>query len=81
MYPYKVVYLESSTLKKTSENLKKGNLDGLTTSIELEALLIEQKNNGFELQNLTPVSGSIIGSTSTINTTIGFMVTFIKMEK
>ena len=81
MYPYKVVYLESSILKKTSENLKKGNLDGLSTSKELEALLIEEKNNGFDLHKLTPVNGSVTASPYTINTTIGFMVTFKKIER
>jgi len=64
MYPYKVIYLESPILKKTSEHLRKGNMDGLTSSKELEALLIEQKKEGFELRNITPLAGTVIASPS-----------------
>ncbi len=81
MYPYEVVYLESSILEKNSKHLRKGNLDGLSTSKELEALLIEKKKDGFELHNLTPLNGVVVASPYSINTTIGFLVTFKRIEK
>ncbi len=80
MYPYKVKYLESSFLKKNSEWKNVGKLDGISTSKELEALIIEETDNGFELHSITPLTGNIISSPYTLNTTTGFMVTFKKVE-
>ena len=80
MYPYKVKYIESSFLKKNSEWKNVGKLDGISTSKELEALIIEETNNGFELLSITPLTGNIISSPYTLNTITGFMVTFKKSD-
>lgn len=75
MHPYKVIYLDSTFVKKRA--FQRGYLDGLTTSKELEALLIEQDQNGYELVSIVP----IVGNTTPIkyvmtDETVGFMVTF-----
>jgi len=81
MHPYKVVYLESAITNKSIDWNRKGNIDGLSTSIELEALLIEQNKHGFELFSITPLIGTAVKSPYSANTTIGFMVTFKKKRK
>jgi hypothetical protein len=75
MHPYKVIYLDSTFVNKRKD--QPGYLDGLTTSKELEALLIEQDQNGYELFSIVP----IVGNTTPIkyvmtDETVGFMVTF-----
>ena len=82
MYPYKVIYLEGTFLKKRGTQIPKGQLDGLDTSKELEALIIEQSNNGFELVSVAPIIGEVFVSyPSTTSTTTGFMVTFKKKDR
>ena len=81
MHPYKVVYLESTIINKSIDWNRKGNTDGLSTSMELEALLIEEDKNGFELFSITPIMGNAIKSPYTSYTTIGLMVTFKEKEK
>lgn len=76
MYPYKVFYLESTLLKKSSGKLYKGHMDGLSTSKDLEALIIEQSENGYDLVESRPIEGSISVSGVGIRTVVAFMVTF-----
>jgi len=78
MYPYKVFYLDSTLLKKTSGKLYKGHMDGLATSKNLEALIIEQSENGYELVSSDPIDGTIHAAGMGIRTVVGFMVTFKK---
>ncbi|MDH3650852.1 MAG: hypothetical protein OEQ53_14295 [Saprospiraceae bacterium] len=80
MYPYKVVFVENTFLKKTVGQIRKGNVDGMTTSKELEALLVEKHEEGFELKDISPVNGLVVSSPYSINTTLGFMVTFKKVR-
>lgn len=76
MHPYKVIYLDSTFLKKTSGEIRKGNLDGLTTANSLEALIVEQDKEGYDLFCINPVPGMVVVSPYTITTATGFMVTF-----
>ncbi len=79
MHPYKVIFLESTFMKK--KKIRKGFLDGLTTSRELEALLVDQQKQGFEFVSMVPVTGTTSITLGTVyNETLGFMVTFKKME-
>ena len=75
MYPYKVVYLESQILDKNLDWNRKGNADGVHTAKDLEALLVEQAEQGYVLDTITPVTGTAVQSPYSITTTIGYMVT------
>lgn len=76
MKPYKVIYLPASQLKKSKDWYKEGSLDGVTTSNELEALLLEQDKDGYELVSIIPSTGNIAKSASFVNTLMGLIVTF-----
>ena len=76
MKPYQVIYLPATQLKKSKDWVKEGSLDGVTTSTELEALLIEQDKNGYELLSIVPSTGNIAKSASFVNTLTGLIVTF-----
>ena len=76
MHPYKIIYLPSTISKKKTDSLQKGNIDGMVISHEMEALLIEQDKEGYDLISITPIVGTVIASPYSISTTTGFMVTF-----
>ena len=76
MYPYRVLYVESTYMRRGSDWKKSGKLDGFSTSKEIEALILEQNEEGYELVSITPLAGTIIASPYSINTTTGFIVTF-----
>jgi hypothetical protein len=76
MHPYKVVYLAAIQLTKAKDWIKEGSMDGVSTATDLEALLVEQEKAGYELVTMVPLTGNIAKSTSFVNTTTGFMVTF-----
>lgn len=82
MYPFKVIYLESSFIKKSGNWAVQiqGHIDGITTSRELKALLIEEEAAGFDLVSITPINSNIAGPMQTYPMTVtsGFMVTFKK---
>ncbi len=77
-HKYIVKYLDSQILSRDDEWKRKGNMDGLNTSNDLEALILEQSGKGYDLVSITPVNGIAVKSPYSINTTIGFMVTFKK---
>ncbi|MEM1321821.1 MAG: hypothetical protein AAGG75_16295 [Bacteroidota bacterium] len=58
MHPYKVNFLETSFLKPKGFNRVHGKIDGLTTSKELEAMIIEEDKLGYELHSITPMTGN-----------------------
>lgn len=77
MHPYKVVYLDSTFFPK--RKFRHGYLDGLTTSKELEALLIEQEKEGYDLVSIVPIVGNLsITKHVYTDETTGFMVTLRK---
>ncbi len=80
MFPYKVIFIESSyDPKKTKSNVL-GYIDGYLTSNEIEALLVEQHNIGYTLVQIVPINGNVTGKIGYPNqVTIGFMVTFKKV--
>ena len=78
MFNTRVKYLPSSFSEKTKTWYPVGKIDGLTTAKDLEALIVEQQQEGFELISITPLVGSIMTNLSYVNTTTGFMVTFQK---
>lgn len=73
-----IFYLESTCLKMTSGELIKGHLDSLPTSKDLEALLIEQSENGYDLVSSSPIEGSISMSGLGIRTAVALMAKFKK---
>lgn len=73
--PYKVFYIESTFLKPK----RKRRVDGFTMSKELEALLTEQSNKGYELFSIVPLDGNTVGIETIVSTT-GLMVTFKQKE-
>ncbi len=77
MHPYKVIYLDSTFV--TKRKFQHGYLDGLTTSKELEALLIEQDKEGYDLFSIVPIVGNVSPAKYVItDETTGFLVTFKK---
>ena len=78
MKPYRVKYLEGSYLKKKENQHLAGHLNGLETSHHLEALIIEQDQEGYEVFAITPISGIVSARMSMPTTTTGFLVTFKK---
>ncbi|GAB5551577.1 MAG: hypothetical protein Sapg2KO_11680 [Saprospiraceae bacterium] len=82
MKPYKVIYLPATQLKKSKDWVREGSLDGVTTSTELEALLLEQDKNGYELVSIIPSTGNIAKSATFVNTLMGLIVTLkLKTQK
>ena len=76
-YPYKVIYLETTILQK--KWAVKGHLDGLTTAKELEALLLEQDKNGYEVFSIAPMNTNSVGAGAMpVIVSAGFMITFKK---
>ncbi|MFT4755363.1 MAG: hypothetical protein ACI85Q_002932 [Salibacteraceae bacterium] len=75
MHSHNVRFLPATYSKKTMLN-QVGVFEGLTTSKELEALIIEQVEKGFELHSVVAVTTSNMG----VVFTSGFMVTFKKVE-
>jgi hypothetical protein len=55
-------------------------MDGLATSKNLEALIIEQSESGYELMSSDPIDGTIHVAGMGIRTVVGFMVTFKKSD-
>ena len=51
-------------------------MDGLSTSKDLEALIIEQYENGYELVSSAQIERSITVFGISIRTVVAFMVTF-----
>jgi hypothetical protein len=80
MKPYKVIYLEGTYLTKKGKHHLAGHLDGMDTANDLEALIIEQANAGYELYMVTPIQGLVTARMSMPQTTTGFMVTFKKKD-
>ena len=79
MHTHKVIYLETSTQKKGMFKFER--MDGLKTSVELEALLIEQERKGYELLSITPLTGNIGANANyPIAFTVGLLVTFKRVE-
>ena len=76
--PYKVIYLEGAYLKKNTKRHRAGHMDGLETSNDLEALIIEQDSEGYDLFKITPIEGTVMMGMSMPTTTTGFLVTFKK---
>ncbi len=76
MYSYQVVYHDCSRLAKSSGMYRKGNVDGVTASKELEALILEKSSEGYELHSITPVTGLVVASPYSMSATLGFMVAF-----
>ncbi len=72
MHKYKVVFHESQILKQLKNY---GQVDGLTTANELEALMIEYDGKGYDLVSISPIHG-VPGSP----VTSGFMITFKKRK-
>ncbi|MEM6377658.1 MAG: hypothetical protein AAF705_05575, partial [Bacteroidota bacterium] len=66
----------ATQLKKSKDWVKEGSLDGVTTATELEALLIEQDKQGYELISIVPGTGNIAKSASFVNTLTGLIITF-----
>lgn len=81
MKSYKVKYLPATQLKKSKDWVKEGSLDGMTTATELEALLIEEDKNGYELVSIVPSTGNIAKSATFVNTMMGLIVTFKRKGK
>jgi hypothetical protein len=79
MKEYRVIYLEGSYLKNKSNYHAKGHLDGIETANDLEALILEQCGEGYELFCITPISGMVSLGLSMPPTTTGFIVT-VKRE-
>ena len=80
MKPYKVIYLEGTYLKKGGKHHVAGHLAGIDTAHDLEALIIEQDSEGYELLKVTPIHGVVTARMSMPQTTTGFMVTFKKKK-
>ena len=81
MLPYKVIYLPATQLKKRKDGEKEGSLEGGTTATELEALLVEQDKNGYELVSIVPGTGNMAKSTTFVNTLMGLIITFKRKEQ
>ena len=79
MYDYKVEYVYTKEMNKKWYQ-SSGPLDAWTLSKELEALLLEYKEKGYEVFNISPIqtfdviSGSFAGTK-----TDGLLVTFKKI--
>ena len=82
MFPYKVVYLESSKIGRVRKWTISGSpLDGPATAKDLEALLVEQAEQGYELVSITPMESTHYLKTGVpVQATAGFVVTFKKKE-
>ncbi len=82
MYSYKVEFLETSIAKSTWKDTVRGEVDGRTTSKDLEAMLLEKDKEGYELVSVVPTTGVVkISSTVHHVMTAGFMVTFRKKDE
>ena len=60
---------------------RKGNVDGVTASKELEALILDKSSEGFELHRITPETGLVVASPYSMSATLGFMVAFRLKDK
>ncbi len=81
MYPYKVEYIYASSERRKWYQ-SKNPVDAWTLSKELEALLIELHDEGYELVNITPIlTHEMVHASYPATRTDGLMVTFRKIEK
>ena len=78
MYNTRVKYLPSTFVRKTKDAQKIGKLDGVATAKEIEALIIEQEKEGYQLFSITPLPGQVHTAVSYFQTVTGFMITFQK---
>ncbi len=75
MHSHKVRFLPATYSGKSMLN-QIGVYDGPTTAKELEALIVEQAEKGFELHSVVAVTTSTMGAVLTS----GFMVTFKQLQ-
>ena len=77
MHTYKVVYVESSFLKKKKALAvhNEGQVDGYSLSRDLEALLVDEEKQGYEVFSIVPIASNIGKFGQTLSITRGLMVT------
>lgn len=75
MYTYKVFNLDAPSKGPK----RRGYIDSYELSKQLEALLIEQEQLGYELVTITPVTANV-AKIETILVTAGLIVTFKKVN-
>lgn len=81
MYPYRVEYIYASPEKKKWYQ-SKNPVDAWTLAKELEALLLELHEEGYELANITPIlTHDLVHGSYPGTRTDGLMVTFRQVEK
>ena len=78
MYPYKVVHLACPFIKKKKVLAmhNEGMVDGYTLSRELEALILEEHKQGFEVFDITPIASNVEKFGHSLSVTKSLMVTF-----
>ncbi len=78
MNKYKVVYVESNFIKKKNPLAvhNEGKIDSYTLAKELEALLLEESKDGFEVFAITPIASNVDKFGHALSITRGLMVTF-----
>ena len=77
MFDYKVEYVFASKEKSKWYEASKNPVDAWTLAKELEALLVEYDNKGFEPINISPINSYEIVHASFAGTkTDGLLVTF-----
>ena len=79
MYSTKVVYLESTFLKKTRKVKSYGRINGLALRDDLQALLLEEEQKGYELVNVSPITGNAANWGYPAAATVGLLVTLKKV--
>ena len=79
MYDYKVEYVYTKEINKKWYQ-SKGPLDAWTLAKEMEALLIDHKEKGYELVDISPIQTfEIVQSSFAGSKTDGLLVTFKKI--
>jgi len=78
MYDYKVEYVYTKEMNKKWYQAT-GPLDSWSLAKELEALLLEYKEKGYEVLNISPIQSSENNGAAYISKTDGLLVTFKKI--
>ena len=80
MYDYKVEYVYTREMNKKWYQ-STSPLDAWSLAKELEALLLQYKEDGYEVLNISPIQNSeVISGSFAVTKTDGLLVTFKKKD-